>query len=123
MKHEQKTCPHCGAHFECKVGDIGNCQCNIPLLPETKEFLSKTNYDCLCDGCLKHFDNLVKEAKKHRFPTQKDFYIEGLHYYKEGGAWVFTEFYHLLRGHCCKNGCRHCVYGYKIKEYEFRRKN
>ncbi|WP_323756859.1 DUF5522 domain-containing protein [Roseivirga sp.] len=26
---------------------------------------------------------------------------------------VFTEKYHLKRGYCCKNGCRHCPYGYK----------
>ncbi|MGW8121082.1 MULTISPECIES: DUF5522 domain-containing protein [Roseivirga] len=26
---------------------------------------------------------------------------------------VFTAKYHLKRGYCCKNGCRHCPYGYK----------
>lgn len=26
---------------------------------------------------------------------------------------VFTEAYHLKRGYCCKNGCRHCPYGFK----------
>ncbi|MCU0471145.1 MAG: DUF5522 domain-containing protein [Arcicella sp.] len=25
---------------------------------------------------------------------------------------VFTEAYHLKRGYCCKNGCRHCPYGF-----------
>lgn len=116
MKHEQKSCPHCGTLFECKVGDVRNFQCAISLSPETKSFLSKTYYDCLCASCLIHFDKLVKEAEKHRFPSQKDFFIEGLHYYKEGSAWVFTELYHLLRGHCCENGCRHCVYGFKKKK-------
>jgi hypothetical protein len=24
---------------------------------------------------------------------------------------VFTREYHLKRGYCCKNGCRHCPYG------------
>jgi len=28
------------------------------------------------------------------------------------GYKVFTETYHLKRGYCCKNGCRHCPYGY-----------
>jgi hypothetical protein len=32
---------------------------------------------------------------------QPDFYIEN-------GLYVFTEAYHLKRGYCCKNGCRHC---------------
>ena len=26
---------------------------------------------------------------------------------------VFTEAYHLKRGHCCENGCRHCPYGFE----------
>ncbi|MEO6283174.1 MAG: DUF5522 domain-containing protein [Dyadobacter sp.] len=36
--------------------------------------------------------------------------IERLHFYKEGGNFVFTEAYHLQRGYCCKNGCRHCPF-------------
>jgi len=31
-------------------------------------------------------------------------------YYWENGFLVFTEAYHLKRGHCCKNDCRHCPY-------------
>lgn len=30
------------------------------------------------------------------------------YYFIEGGYIVFTEKYHLERGYCCKNGCRHC---------------
>ena len=34
---------------------------------------------------------------------------EGVDYYFiEGGYLVFTREYHLKRGYCCKNGCRHC---------------
>ena len=33
-----------------------------------------------------------------------------LYYYLENGFKVFTEEYHLKRGYCCKNGCRHCPY-------------
>ncbi|MXV52502.1 hypothetical protein GS399_16120 [Pedobacter sp. HMF7647] len=29
-------------------------------------------------------------------------------FYYENGFIVFTETYHLKRGFCCKNGCRHC---------------
>jgi hypothetical protein len=29
----------------------------------------------------------------------------------EGGALVFTARYHLRRGYCCENRCRHCPYG------------
>ena len=31
------------------------------------------------------------------------------------GYIVFTEKYHLKRGHCCKSGCKHCPYGYDKK--------
>jgi hypothetical protein len=40
-------------------------------------------------------------------PDEPDFYFD------ESGLMVFTEAYHLKRGHCCKNGCRHCPYGFK----------
>ena len=31
-------------------------------------------------------------------------------YYWENGYKVMTEKYHLGRGYCCKNNCRHCPY-------------
>lgn len=37
--------------------------------------------------------------------------VEGEDFYTEGAALVFTARYHLRRGHCCGNGCRHCPYG------------
>jgi hypothetical protein len=36
--------------------------------------------------------------------------VAGEHYYFENGYMVFTANYHLQRGYCCKNGCRHCPY-------------
>ena len=40
-------------------------------------------------------------------------------YYSEEGYIVFTEKYHLKRGHCCKSGCKHCPYGYNKKTGKF----
>jgi len=34
----------------------------------------------------------------------------GIHYYLENGKVVFTERFHLDRGYCCGNKCRHCPY-------------
>jgi hypothetical protein len=34
-------------------------------------------------------------------------------YYDEQGLMVLTEKYHLDRGYCCGNGCRHCPFGYE----------
>lgn len=36
-------------------------------------------------------------------------------YMSDEGFIVFTERYHLKRGHCCKSGCKHCPYGYDKK--------
>jgi len=33
-------------------------------------------------------------------------------YYLENGFVVFTAAYHLKRGSCCGNACRHCPYDY-----------
>ena len=33
-------------------------------------------------------------------------------YYNEQGYVVLTEKYHLTKGCCCGNGCRHCPYQY-----------
>jgi hypothetical protein len=39
--------------------------------------------------------------------------IEGRdYYYNEKGFIVLTELYHLEKGYCCGNGCRHCPYDY-----------
>jgi hypothetical protein len=39
--------------------------------------------------------------------------IEGEDYYlSENGYIIFTEKYHLKRGKCCQNGCKHCPYGF-----------
>ena len=34
-------------------------------------------------------------------------------YFNEQGYVVLTEKYHLEKGVCCGNGCRHCPYQYK----------
>jgi hypothetical protein len=33
-------------------------------------------------------------------------------YFNENGFMVFTAAYHLKRGHCCKNKCKHCPWGF-----------
>ena len=38
------------------------------------------------------------------------------YYFNEQGLMVFTAKYHLDRGYCCKNKCKHCPWNYgKIK--------
>jgi len=48
--------------------------------------------------------------------------LEPEDFYKtEEGYIVFTEKYHLKRGYCCKNGCKHCPYGYDKKTGLFKK--
>lgn len=37
-------------------------------------------------------------------------------YYSKEGYIIFTEKYHLKRGYCCKNNCKHCPYDKKEKK-------
>ncbi|WP_273211109.1 DUF5522 domain-containing protein [Runella zeae] len=48
-------------------------------------------------------------AKRHGL-AEEDYYTD------PNGFLVFTAAYHLKRGYCCKNGCRHCPYGFKKEE-------
>ena len=44
----------------------------------------------------------------------KNNWIEGEDfYYNEQGYIVLTSKYHLDRGYCCGNGCKHCPYNYE----------
>lgn len=57
-KHEQKNCPRCSKGFECKVGEVTNCQCyGIELSVEEEAFITKQYADCLCRNCLLQFKN------------------------------------------------------------------
>lgn len=54
-------------------------------------------------------------------------FIEGIHFYFDNsGLMVLTEKYHLQRGFCCGNSCRHCPFNYENvaneNEKEFLRK-
>jgi len=68
-KHEKKQCPRCKKSFECKVGDIANCQCfGIAFTENEKAFIEERYHACLCRACLlelKQRDILFKEKYFH----------------------------------------------------------
>lgn len=113
-KHEIKHCPRCGDSFECKVGDVVNCQCyEVKIQVQTNEFLAQAYYDCLCKNCLAAIDKQLMLAENQDFPRTKEVLVEGLHYTKEQGVVVYTELYHILRGRCChQKDCVNCAYGF-----------
>lgn len=55
------------------------------------------------------------------FSKKKDL-EEDEFYYDSSGFVVFTEKYLLKRGFCCKNGCRHCPYGFDKKSGTIKKK-
>lgn len=63
--HEQKSCPRCNQRFECKPGNITQCQCyDFKVNNELKVFMQQRYDDCLCRNCLEYLSrelNLFKE--------------------------------------------------------------
>lgn len=54
---------------------------------------------------------VIKRKSENVVVLNQKYAIED--YYYENGFLIFTSEYHLKRGYCCKNGCRHCPYSYK----------
>lgn len=46
-------------------------------------------------------------------PSYQDLIINEDYYINEKGQWVFTAAYHLKRGYCCNNSCKHCPFEIK----------
>ncbi|MEO6683379.1 MAG: cysteine-rich CWC family protein [Ginsengibacter sp.] len=112
-KAENKECGNCGAEIICNSKEVEQCFCSkVELSSDTRRFLTKTYFDCLCKSCLESFNQKIESAKSYSFPSGKNEFIEGVHFYKDGNMWVFTELYHILKQSCCGNGCRHCAYGF-----------
>ncbi|MEA5405902.1 DUF5522 domain-containing protein [Arcicella sp. DC2W] len=60
----------------------------------------------------------MKKTSKHKENTRNGLTPED-YYLNENGFMVFTATYHLKRGYCCKNGCKHCPYGFKKNDDQF----
>jgi hypothetical protein len=76
--HETKHCPRCKAAFECKVGNIAECQCSGITFNETeKDYIAQNYADCLCRKCLlevKHemrLKSFNQQSDKILSPIQK----------------------------------------------------
>lgn len=61
------------------------------------------NQACICRDCVNTFH-------RSRTPQQQVAKLSPGDFYFESGIMVFTAQYHLKRGYCCGNGCRHCPY-------------
>lgn len=67
--HEEKACPRCQQSFQCKVGDIANCQCSrLQLTHEERVHIEQKYNDCLCIRCLHELKDKSVLFKEKFFP-------------------------------------------------------
>jgi hypothetical protein len=52
-------------------------------------------------------DEKEKRLLHNKGLTPEDYYLDA------HGQLIFTAFYLLKRGYCCRTGCRHCPYGFR----------
>lgn len=114
----EQACAECGQAFHCAAdSQPDKCWClSYPaILPLNDQS------GCLCPTCLKqriiealpkHLKNLSHEnalalAANYSINGKLE---EGIDYHMEDKLLVFSAWYHLKRGYCCGNGCRHCPY-------------
>lgn len=109
MKIAAEHCPLCGGPNDCQLCSVGTykgpCWCEKPSIPDP--LLARVppelrNQACICPACVAAFH---RENSSARPPALRpgDFYFDR-------GLMVFSGAYHLRRGYCCDNDCRHCPY-------------
>lgn len=104
-------CPLCGTDNHCQLCTVnaykGPCWCARIQIPE--ELLARVPEDlknraCICYACVTNFH------RARYSPAADSKTLSGDFYFDPGGRLVFTAEYHLRRGYCCGNDCRHCPY-------------
>ena len=114
---QQKRCSSCRESFTCGA-KAGAQDCWCADLPRVS-YVANEDQDCLCPKCLREAIQEMTcsgRATAGRVPSSRQTgmnpspLVEGEDYYSEGELVIFTERYHLRRGYCCENGCRHCPY-------------
>lgn len=113
-----KSCSACGTPFNCGDAAGNKCWCNdYPPIFNPSDIV-----DCLCPSCFKNaciqrIDEFVATItpenaignKAADLPKTTNL-VEDIDYYIENGNYVFSKWFHLKRGSCCGNKCRHCAY-------------
>ncbi len=118
MSKTKTACAQCGTAFACGAVDT-NAPCWCQSYPAVLPLTDKKA--CLCANCLKQclVDGLPAylQSIEHdkalvlasNYSAENDL-EEGIDYQMENGLMTFSAWYHLKRGYCCDNGCRHCPY-------------
>jgi hypothetical protein len=119
LGHDEQ-CPLCGRDNHCRVakGHLykGPCWCHEIIVPNrilTRLAVDRLEPACLCRPCLETIARISREEENPEIVLREVQRIVALNedtYLDSNGNKVFTEAYHLKRGACCDNGCRHCPY-------------
>ena len=80
--------------------------CHPELFPVTRRYRDYVSYSSLLEEWTANTSEEIERDKSEKFIPGRDYYINS------GGKYVFTGYYLLSRGYCCKNACLHCPYGY-----------
>jgi len=121
-----EQCPVCGGDNQCRMakGHLykGPCWCvEIIVSSHILRSLATDRFEpaCLCRSCLETLerpcrgldtDAAVLSKIPERLENSRLAGHEEDYYVGENGRVVFTAAYHLRRGNCCGNGCRHCPF-------------
>lgn len=117
-------CVICQSTFTCDVAQ-GNSSCWCNAFPPFMHITSAQN--CYCRVCLsqmmaKRIQSFIQDnGLKAMLTIARPYFdpntlLEYVDYTVEQGNYVFSAWYHLKRGKCCGNGCRHCPYQRLAKE-------
>ena len=55
-------------------------------------------------------DEREKRLLHNKGLTPQDYYLDA------NGLLIYTACYLLKRGYCCRTGCRHCPWGFKVDQ-------
>jgi hypothetical protein len=121
-----EQCPVCGSDNECRMakGHLykGPCWCDEIIVPsQVLRVLAAARLDpgCLCRRCLETAARIslnvnnsaaVRDQIQAMLASSQPTLKEEDYYLDQNGNVVLTAAYHLNRGTCCGNGCRHCPY-------------
>ncbi len=107
---DTSRCPLCGGANNCQLCTPntykGPCWCEPMLIPEmllARVPLELRDQTCICRECVAAFHRGNSSPPPPPELQPGDFYFDR-------GRMVFSATYHLRRGYCCGNGCRHCPY-------------
>lgn len=119
-------CPQCQQTVMCGAEQAAEKPCWCMALPALSSILpplpaSDLSDQCLCQTCLLKRQSERLEQLYQTHTTEqlvnlaRPFRSEGpllewLDFTIENGYHVFSRWFHLKRGQCCGNGCRHCPY-------------